>query len=175
SARTRRAGRTSGRNIPTWPTSGRTAGRSRMPRPMPPPPPGKRGISESRSRPPRAELAGRPTRSSSRTPAPPNPTGSWLWARRPTAAPRTLPASGSKPHELTQQFVVPGNLPPLNPTPQPKLYGHMAPWAPFDVADASGNPSGHTQAEVNAARIFRALDTFTVSDRTYRAFGGRTT
>jgi len=49
----------------------------------------------------------------------------------------------------------------------------MAPWAP--LSDATGNPVTYSVAEVNAARIFRALEYFTVGDRTRNAFGGRKT
>jgi hypothetical protein len=94
--------------------------------------------------------------------------------RAPISVPEIIHVSGYKPHELTQQFVIPANQPPLSLT-QPRHYGHLAPWVPFDVTDPTTNaPAGYTQAQVNAARIFRALDTFTVSDRSYRAFGGRT-
>jgi hypothetical protein len=88
--------------------------------------------------------------------------------RAPISVAEILHVSAFKPHELTQQFqtIVSG---------QPRHYGHMAPWAPFDVPGAAGGTaSGYSQAEVNAARIFRALDTFTVSDRTYRSYGGKT-
>jgi hypothetical protein len=86
--------------------------------------------------------------------------------RAPLSVAELLHVSGFKPHELTQRFRATKDAVVPDPQPHP-VVAHNAPWAPIPAA------GGYTPEEVNHARLYRALEFFTVGDRTYRASGGR--